>query len=35
MTPGEHVLDVQLWKPMSGGLEGLSGTNIIKLSQKS
>jgi len=26
MAPGQHHIDVSLWKPTSGGLEGLSGT---------
>lgn len=25
MAPGEHDVDLQLWKPVSNGLEGLSG----------
>lgn len=26
MAPGQHHIDISLWKPTSGGLEGLSGT---------
>lgn len=25
MAPGQHFVDVPLWKPISSGLEGLSG----------
>jgi hypothetical protein len=27
VSPGQHFIDVPIWKPMSDGLEGLSGTH--------
>jgi len=29
MAPGQHFVDVPLWKPISSGLEGLSGESKL------
>ena len=30
MTPGEHHIEVAMWKPISGGLEGLGGITLSR-----